>query len=95
MPQDKNFEDGDHTITTIAAAAATAAVTTAAATAEQLARIDERTTALLRSVQHIERSLETQYVTQKEFSPIKSIVYGMVGVILLAVCGGLIALVLK
>ena len=34
------------------------------------------------------------YVSQKEFNPVRSIVYGMVGVILLAVVGALVALVI-
>jgi len=40
------------------------------------------------------RSFKEEYVTQKEFSPIKSIVYGMVSVILLGVISALVALVL-
>jgi hypothetical protein len=43
----------------------------------------------------IKVKLESEYVTQDEFEPVKKIVYGMVGVILLAVIGALITLVLR
>ena len=56
-----------------------------------LARIDERTVSIL----HRLDSIEKIYVTRNEFNPVKSIVYGMVGVILLAVLGALTALVIK
>ena len=62
---------------------------------ERLARIDERTLLLLNKIEKVENTLQTYYVTQQEFAPIKSIVYGMVGVILLAVVGGLVALLIK
>ena len=42
----------------------------------------------------IENKLDC-YVTRSEFSPIKSIVYGMVGTILMAFISGLIYLVFK
>jgi len=48
-----------------------------------------------KDVKEIKEKLESRYVTKEEFDPIKRIVYGMVGVILLAVVGALVALVLK
>jgi hypothetical protein len=48
-----------------------------------------------RDVADIKAKLEADYVTQDEFEPIKKIVYGMVGVVLLAVIGALIALVVR
>jgi Na+/H+ antiporter NhaC len=45
------------------------------------------------NTKEIKDSLQSQYVTRNEFNPVKSIVYGMVGVILLAVLGALVALV--
>ena len=41
------------------------------------------------------RTLKDDFVTQKEFAPVKGIVYGLVTIILLAVVGAIIALVLK
>ena len=60
-----------------------------------LARIDERTRILIEKVQLIETKLENHYVSQEEFRPVKSVVYGMVGVILLGVVGSLLYLVIK
>ena len=48
-----------------------------------------------RDIVEIKVKLESEYVTQDEFEPVKKIVYGMVGVILLAVIGALITLVLR
>lgn len=39
------------------------------------------------------QTFKDEYVTQKEFSPVKSIVYGMISVILLAVVAALVGLV--
>ena len=44
-------------------------------------------------MEFITTKLPATYVTKTEFSPIKMIVYGMVGTILLGVLGALIALV--
>lgn len=41
----------------------------------------------------IQSLVENKYVTKTEFEPIKRIVYGMVGLILTAVVGALVALV--
>ena len=48
-----------------------------------------------RDIKEIKETLKADYVTKDEFSPIKSIVYGTVSVILLAVIGALVALVVK
>ena len=58
---------------------------------ELLTRIDERTLQLIKDI----HELKTNYVTKTEFFPIKNIVYGMVGTILLSVIVALIALVVK
>lgn len=47
------------------------------------------------AVRNIENKLESQYVTQDEFEPIKRIVYGMISVILVAVIGAIVAIVVK
>jgi len=43
----------------------------------------------------IEQQLEDDYVSRSEFMPVQRIVYGMVGIILVAVLGALITLVLR
>ncbi len=58
-----------------------------------LARIDERTTAILSRLDHIDRRLDEDFVTSEEFAPVKKVVYGLVGLILTAVAGGLVGLV--
>lgn len=44
-------------------------------------------------VTEIKLQLESKYVTQVEFDPVKKVVYGLVGLILVAVAGAIIALV--
>ena len=60
-----------------------------------LAVLDERTKAIQQSVKDIQAQLANSYVTRQEFEPVKRIVYGMVGVILVTVVGALLVLVLK
>ena len=63
--------------------------------AQLLARLDERTRAIQETVAGIERKLNSDYVSRQEFEPIKKIVYGTVGLILVAVVGALVALVVN
>ena len=46
-------------------------------------------------VRGIKAQLEGEYVTKDRFQPVERIVYGMVGTILLAVLGAVIALVIN
>jgi hypothetical protein len=46
-------------------------------------------------VRDIKALVQQDYVTKDEFNPVKSIVYGLVSLILLSVVGALVALVLK
>lgn len=48
-----------------------------------------------RDISEIKLTLKTDYVTREEFSPIKSIVYGLVGIVLTSVIGALVALVIR
>ena len=48
-----------------------------------------------RDIADIKSVLKADYVTRDEFSPIKSIVYGLVGIVLTSVIGALVALVVK
>ena len=43
----------------------------------------------------VDQKISTHYVSREEFEPIKKIVYGMVGLILVAVVGALVSLVVK
>lgn len=43
----------------------------------------------------IKNQLKAEYVTREEYAPVKKLVYGMVGVILVAVVGALLALIIK
>ena len=45
------------------------------------------------SVDEIKKTLKSDYVTKVEFNPVKSIAFGFVGIIIIAVLGSLIALV--
>jgi len=46
-------------------------------------------------IKKINEKLEKEYVTVEAFGPVKSIVYGLVSLILVAVVGALIALVIR
>jgi len=56
---------------------------------ELLIRIDERTKILIEDM----NSLKMNYVRKEEFQPVRNIVYGMMGLIAVAVVGALIRLV--
>ena len=43
----------------------------------------------------VDQKISLHYVSREEFEPIKKIVYGMVGLILVAVVGALLSLVVK
>jgi len=60
-----------------------------------VARIDERTKNTATQVKKINDHLETNYVTQKEFAPVQKLVYGLVGVVMLSVIGGILALIFR
>ena len=57
--------------------------------------IDTKLNFIMQSVKDIKQDLEKNYVTRMEFEPIKKIIYGLIGVILLAVVGAMVALVIK
>ena len=46
-------------------------------------------------ISEVKVKLDEHYVTKAEFDPVRNIVYGMVGVILLAVIGALVTLVVR
>ena len=57
--------------------------------------IDTKLNFIMQSVKDIKQDLEKNYVTRMEFDPVKKIIYGLVGIILVAVVGAVIALVVK
>ena len=46
-------------------------------------------------IKELIKKMQGEYVTKYEFDPVKKVVYGLVGAILLAVIGGIVALVVK
>lgn len=56
-----------------------------------LALINERTKVMKVDVDEIKRALQTQYVRRNEFVLVRALVFGCVGLILIAVVGALIA----
>lgn len=48
-----------------------------------------------RDVAEVKNSLPTRYVTAAEFGPVRTVVYGAVGVGLLAIAGALVSLVVR
>lgn len=61
---------------------------------EQLARIDERTRIIEKTVSKIEHELTHKYVSKSEFAPVRAIVYTMVGLVMTSVVAAIVALVL-
>ena len=77
-------------------------MTTKAETAEEIAKIAAAAAAavIANDIHHIQidlteikHNLETSYLTKIEFDPVRKIVYGLVGIILIVVVGALVALV--
>ena len=60
---------------------------------ELLGRLDERTKSLIVTMDEIKTKLALSYVTQDEFKPIKLLVYGVTGLVGVAVFGAVISLV--
>lgn len=48
---------------------------------------------IIKELDEIKLKLEKNYVTAEEFKPVKTIVYGMVSLILMAVLGSIVGLV--
>ena len=57
--------------------------------------IDTKLNFIMQSVKDIKQDLEKNYVTRMEFDPVKKIIYGLVGIILLAVVGAMVTLVVN
>ena len=50
---------------------------------------------LVKEVDKINQRLESEYVTKDQFEPIKKVVYGLVGTILVAVVTAIMAIVIR
>ena len=64
-------------------------------TAKQIGEIKIHMDYVKKKVDDIDDKLDTDYVTYKEFQPIKTLVFGFTGLILVAVVGGIMALIIK
>lgn len=69
---------------------------------ELLARLDERTNYISNCIEKLsdsmaerDKQIEKEYVKREEFIPVKTLVYGFVGLILLSFVGVLITLTFK
>lgn len=63
-----------------------------------VSRIDERSKAIKDSIEYLKKelvSLEDRFVTQDQFEPVKQIVYGLVGIVLVSIATAVVALVVK
>lgn len=63
--------------------------------ATQIAVIANDINYIKTDIKDIKSKLESDYVTQEEFRPIRNLVYGMVSLVLTGVLGALVSLVLK
>jgi hypothetical protein len=57
-----------------------------------LAQLDLKLDYIKSEVSDIKSRLEKNYVTQDQFSPVRNLVYGMVGVVMVSFIAGLVAL---
>lgn len=62
---------------------------------ERLAVMQNDLSYIKDEVKGVKEQIGSQYVTKAEFTPVKNVVYGLVAIILIAVVGGLLALVVK
>jgi hypothetical protein len=71
----------------------TAAAAAAAKGVAEATRVDVRH--MQEALEEIKEKLDSKYVTVEAFAPVKTLVFGLVGLILVAVVGALVALVLR
>ena len=50
---------------------------------------------LVNMIQSLDAKIESTYVSSKEFAPVKALVYGLVGLVMMAVGTALVATVLR
>ncbi len=64
-------------------------------TAESLVSIAKDIEYLKRDVSEIKTKLENNYVSKDEFTPVRNIVYGLVGILGVATVGAILRLIIK
>lgn len=64
-------------------------------TAEKVLLFSQTIEYIQKDIAEIKAKLDNKYVTKEEFTIVKSITYGLVSLILIAVVGGLMTLLLK
>jgi hypothetical protein len=57
--------------------------------------LESKVDSMQANIREIKDVLRGYYVTQDQFGPVRTVVYGLVGVIMIGVIGGLLALVLR
>lgn len=62
---------------------------------ERTAAIKEKVESLKQKIESLESELSSTYVTQDQFTPVKSVVYGIVSIILTSVMTAIVYLVVK
>ena len=84
------------TVVRVAAAAADQVTLTAAHAAQALSEATKIDLGYIKEeLKDIKSRLDNKFVTKEIFDPIRKIVYGQVALVLIAVVGGLLAMVLK
>lgn len=63
--------------------------------AETIYRIDERLATLKSDFHELKETVENNYVRQDEFSPVRRIIYGLVGLALTSIFTAILALILR
>jgi hypothetical protein len=60
-----------------------------------LARVDERTVHIMVTLKQLSDLVASHYVTKEEFSPVRSIAYGILGFVGIAVLTAVVKLVIR
>lgn len=62
---------------------------------EKVSNIETSLVEIKKSIEELVKKIDDTYVTKNEFAPIKSVVYGLVTLILTSVVGAIIYMVIK
>jgi hypothetical protein len=88
-------EAADRAAAIVAKAASDAATTVANAAVAANQLLNNDIGYIKQDIKEIKEKLDNKYVTVESFDPVRRVVYGLVGVVLVAVAGALIALVIR
>lgn len=78
-----------------AAETAAAVVSLASKTTDSILLLGNDITYIKADLSEVKKKLEVSYVTQEAFAPVKMITFGLVGMSLIGIVGGLLALIIK